>query len=65
MEDFPEMMTQREVAEAFRVSPRTVWVWVKQEKLHSVKSPGGRSLFYATEVRAMLETSNITDGFPG
>ena len=64
MEDsFPEMMTQREVAAAFRVTPRTVWAWVNQGKLKAVRSPGGRSLFYATEVRSMLETRNITNGF--
>jgi len=57
MEDsFPEMMTQREVAAAFRVTSRTVWAWVNQGKLRAIRSPGGRSLFYATEVRAMLDS---------
>ena len=57
MEDsFPEMMTQREVAAAFRVTIRTVWTWVNQGKIKAVRSPGGRSLFYATEVRAILDS---------
>ena len=43
-----------EVAEKFRVDPKTVTRWAKAGKLTSVKTPGGHHRFRESEVRAML-----------
>jgi excisionase family DNA binding protein len=50
-----ELMTPHEVAEAFRVDPKTVTRWAKQGKIRSIRTPGGHRRYVAADVRAHLE----------
>lgn len=50
------LMTASEVAEAFRVDPKTVTRWAKAGRLSWIKTPGGHHRFRETEVRALLGT---------
>lgn len=54
MPDGGDLMTPAEVAQAFRVDPKTVTRWAKAGKLTSVRTPGGHRRFSAAEVRALL-----------
>lgn len=48
-----ELMTPGEVAEVFRVDPKTVTRWAKAGKLTSVRTLGGHRRFLASEVRML------------
>lgn len=48
------LMTPAEVAEAFRVEPKTVTRWAKAGKLTSIRTLGGHRRYYTSEVRAHL-----------
>lgn len=50
-----ELMTPHEVAEAFRVDPKTVTRWAKQGKIRYIRTPGGHRRYVAADVRAHLE----------
>jgi excisionase family DNA binding protein len=43
-----------EVAELFRVDPKTVTRWGKSGRLTSIRTPGGQHRFREAEVRALL-----------
>ncbi|GGV33900.1 DNA-binding protein [Actinomadura cremea] len=49
-----ELMTSKEVATAFRVTPKTVALWGQAGKLTSIRTPTGQYRFFADEVRALL-----------
>jgi hypothetical protein len=48
------LMTPGETAAAFRVRPETVTRWAAEEKLESVRTPGGHRRYLAGQVRAVL-----------
>lgn len=50
------LMTPGEVAELFRVGPKTVTRWAAIGKLGSVLTPGGHHRFRESEVRQLLRT---------
>lgn len=52
------MLTPTEVAELFRVDPKTVTRWGKAGKLRSIKTPGGHHRFFEAEVRSFLARSS-------
>ncbi len=60
-------MTPREVAAAFRCDTATVKRWARNGALHCVRTPGGRRLYYADEINAMMrgETWEPPGGWPG
>lgn len=39
-----ELFQVKETAELFGVDPKTVYAWLKQGKLKSLRRPGGRSI---------------------
>ena len=47
-------MTPGEVAERFRVSPKTVTRWATEGKLSSTLTPGGQRRFLRAEVDALM-----------
>lgn len=49
------LLTPAEVAEAFRVDPRTVTRWAKAGKLSAIRTLGGHRRFREAEIRALLE----------
>lgn len=48
------LLTPAEVAQAFRVDPKTVTRWARAGRLSSVRTPGGHRRFRATEVKTAL-----------
>ena len=53
-----KLLTPSEVAELFRVDPKTVTRWAKMGKLRSIRTLGGHRRYWETEVRALLEASS-------
>jgi excisionase family DNA binding protein len=51
------LLTPSEVAEMFRVDPRTVTRWARAGKLTTVRTMGGVRRYPEAEVRALLEES--------
>ncbi|MGI5211860.1 BldC family transcriptional regulator [Plantactinospora sp. CA-290183] len=49
------LLTPAEVAELFRVGPKTVTRWAAQGKLDSIRTPGRHRRFAESQVRALLE----------
>jgi len=43
-------MTTSEVAEVFRVDPKTVTRWAKSGKIPSIRTPGGQYRFLAADI---------------
>src|SRR5690606_32212348 len=54
MNDFEDLMTPAEVAQAFRVGPKTVSRWAVAGRLTSVRTPGGHRRYLRREVEALL-----------
>ena len=52
-----ELMTPAEVAEAFRVDAKTVTRWANDNKIGSIKTPGGHRRYRRAEVAALLGVS--------
>lgn len=52
------LLTPSEVAELFRVDPKTVTRWARMGKLSSIRTLGGHRRYWETEVRALLEASS-------
>lgn len=49
------LLTTAEVAAEFRVASRTVTRWARKGTLTAIPTPGGRSRFRRSHVRALLE----------
>lgn len=48
------LLTSQEVAELFRVDPKTVARWAKRGRIPSVRTPGGHHRFPRTAVMRLL-----------
>lgn len=57
-----KLMTPGEVAELFRVDPKTVTRWAAAGRIGSIRTPGGHRRFRESEVRALL--ARLTDEGP-
>ena len=53
------LLTPGEVAEIFRVDPKTVTRWSKQGKIGCIRTLGGHRRFREIEVRALIEGSTF------
>lgn len=53
MDKQPELMTPAEVAEVFRVDPKTVTRWAKTGKLPSLRTVGGHRRFRRSDIEAL------------
>ena len=51
------LLTPREVAELFRVDPKTVTRWAKQGRLRALKTLGGHRRYDRAEVERLLRDS--------
>ncbi|HUH81024.1 MAG TPA: BldC family transcriptional regulator [Solirubrobacteraceae bacterium] len=51
------LLTPAEVADKFRVDPKTVTRWARQGKLTSFKTLGGHRRYRAVEVQALINGS--------
>ena len=59
------LLTPSEVANLFRVDPKTVTRWAKAGKLTSIRTLGGHRRYQESEVKALLITTtgrSIKDG---
>ena len=54
MDSRDRLMTPGEVANLFRVDPKTVSRWAISGRIPSVRTPGGHRRFRETDVRALL-----------
>lgn len=55
-QDTPDpLLTPAEVAELFRVNPKTVTRWARAGKLNAIRTLGGHRRFRASEVTRVLE----------
>jgi excisionase family DNA binding protein len=48
------LLTPGEVANLFRVDPKTVTRWATAGRIGSIRTPGGHRLFRESEVQALL-----------
>lgn len=48
------LLTPAEVADKFRVDPKTVTRWAAAGKVGSIRTPGGHRRFRESEIRALL-----------
>lgn len=53
------LLTPSEVAQLFRVDPKTVTRWAKAGKLTAVKTLGGHRRYKESEVRALLNANKM------
>ena len=53
------LLTPSEVAQLFRVDPKTVTRWAKAGKLTAVKTLGGHRRYKESEVRALLNANKF------
>jgi len=49
-----ELLTPAEVAQMFRVSPKTVTRWARSGRISAVRTLGGHRRFRADEIRGLL-----------
>jgi excisionase family DNA binding protein len=56
------LLTPAEVADRFRVDPKTVSRWARNGKLTSVRTLGGQRRFFEDEVEALLGGSQEGPG---
>ena len=57
MGDQEVLLTPSEVAQMFRVDPKTVTRWAKAGKLTAIKTLGGHRRYRESEVRSLLATN--------
>jgi excisionase family DNA binding protein len=50
-----ELLTPAEVAQMFRVNPKTVTRWARAGKISAIRTLGGHRRFRAAEIRKLLE----------
>lgn len=55
------LLTPGEVAQMFRVDPKTVTRWAASGRIGSIRTPGGHRRFRLSEVRALLEGDGEDD----
>ena len=54
------LLTPGEVAQLFRVDPKTVTRWAAAGRISSIRTPGGHRRFRESEVRALLAGVPLT-----
>jgi excisionase family DNA binding protein len=54
-----ELLTPAEVAEMFKVNPKTVTRWARAGKISAIRTLGGHRRFRAAEVRALLDQEGL------
>src|SRR5438132_11871927 len=55
------LLTPGEVANLFRVDPKTVTRWAAAGRIGSIRTPGGHRRFRESEVRALLTGEIVMD----
>ena len=55
------LLTPAEVAEMFRVNPKTVTRWARTGRLQAIKTIGGHRRYRLSEVRKAVDAANETN----
>lgn len=55
------LLTPGEVAELFRVDPKTVARWAQMHKLSSIRTPGGHRRFRESEIEELVNADQDLD----
>lgn len=55
VDNYDKLLTPGEVAQRFRVDPKTVTRWAAAGKLSSIRTPGGHRRFRESQVKALLD----------
>lgn len=55
------LMGTTEVAEAFHVSRKSVWNWIREGKLRAIKTPGGQYKVRRSDVASYLDINESGD----
>jgi excisionase family DNA binding protein len=61
-DDRDRLLTPSEVAAMFRVNPKTVTRWARAGKISAIRTLGGHRRFRESEIRALLERVEETEG---
>ena len=61
--DNDELLTPSEVAELFRVNPKTVTRWARSGKISAIRTLGGHRRFRRSEIEAQLHAGETTETF--
>src|SRR5213080_1477204 len=61
VESTDRLLTPGEVAQLFRVDPKTVTRWAAAGRIGSIRTPGGHRRFRESEVRALLEGDGVVE----
>ena len=62
--DRDRLLTPHQVAEMFRVDPKTVARWASNGWIGSIRTPGGHRRFRESEVRALLAERAVPAATP-
>jgi excisionase family DNA binding protein len=57
--DYGRLLRLNEVADMFRVAPKTVTKWAREGKLASVRTVGGHRRYPEADVRELLNSAGI------
>lgn len=57
--EFEKLLKTGEVADIFRVDPRTVARWANAGRLRTIRTPGNHRRFSETEVKQLLESNTL------
>ncbi|MXQ68345.1 helix-turn-helix domain-containing protein [Actinomadura rayongensis] len=60
----PTLYTPAEVANFFRVDPKTVTRWARTGTLNPVTLPSGHRRYHASEIHRLLQVGNAPDDMP-
>lgn len=55
------LLTPSEVAQLFRVNPKTVTRWARAGKLTAIRTLGGHRRFRASEIKRCLEEMSVEE----
>ena len=55
------LLTPAEVANLFRVNPKTVTRWARAGKITAIRTLGGHRRYRASEIRALLSGPEVLD----
>ncbi len=56
-----KLLTPSEVAELFKVNPKTVTRWARAGKITAIRTLGGHRRFRADEIRSLFEGELVGD----
>lgn len=60
-----KLLTPGEVARILRVDPKTVTRWASQNRIQSVRTPGGHRRFFAVEIMTIATGGRRQHEAPG